>query len=159
LKPTNLIDSRNREPQFEDFLEVSYTKATNTDTFQFPLLVCIANRAPAFFPRIGTTQRTVDEIQVNVAEPALVKGELDGFEGLVVAGIDLQLGRVKNSGARRPRSLAEVQNRLAALFFILVPRRRVLGRVRRANRPDLSKLTMCRYPACHRGCSDRRKKI
>jgi hypothetical protein len=83
-----LVDRGDYETHGEDFLEMPDAKAADANAFQFAFFLGVANCAPAFLPGLRATQRTVDEIQVDVPKAAFVEGELDGLESVFVVGID-----------------------------------------------------------------------
>lgn len=125
-----MIDNRQGNTSLDELAQVSQSKVAYTDTRELPVLLRVTYSAPALLPGFWAAQRSVYEIQVDF--PAFFERRIDGFLGSRVSLVRLQLSREEYVRTGDVFGLAKIGDGLAAFFFILVPRCRVLFESRSA---------------------------
>lgn len=110
----------------EQLLHVTNAECADAYALEYASLLHVDDGFPSLATRLGSTPWTVDQVEVDVSQAALVKRLLNGPLGGSIAGVVLQLRCVKDVFATSAGGLAEVKDSASALAFILIPFGRVL---------------------------------
>ena len=115
------MDDWKGESGIDNFFQVTDAEGADTDALQLPGLLEVAYGTPRIKTRLWTSNRTMDQIQIDVSEATLLERCLNGLGDSIIAVVVLQLGRVEDVGPWNVVLLAEVEYSASALLFILVP--------------------------------------
>lgn len=96
-------------------------KVAHADALDLARLLCIAGGPPAFSALLRASDAGMEQIQVDVAQPARLQGRVDGFGRRLIGRVGHELRGVVYFGAGDPFLCQESPDGLAAFALVVVP--------------------------------------
>lgn len=111
---------------FNELLQMPQAERADSARFDEALLLCIAHGLPALTALGSPTNRTVDEIEIEVVETTFSQGLADGRESSGIGSVEFEFGGVEDSRARQVVLCKKIPDGTPDLSFVFVPLCRVL---------------------------------
>ena len=118
---TNLVDNWQRDLGIDNFLQMTDSECADAYASQFAIFLCIADSMPTFLPCLRAADRSMDEIQVDIAKATFVQRFLDCLLDVIVTVIQLELGSEEDIRSRSIGCFAKTKDGLSTFLFVLVP--------------------------------------